>query len=175
MDEYTTKPLVRTELTSLLNHFLANKIVDVNELGTDEKSEQQAAGIAVEVKEPAAEKEVKQLDILLAKKSPIETKLFSMLLDELKFNYQTSTSFNALLKDIKAKNPRMVLVDKEMADIDYSLLKETVDGLANKTAIVMMVDPASRENTEHNEIADEIINNLVNKDLLRLIVEKYTK
>lgn len=39
----------------------------------------------------------------------------------------------------------------------------------------MMVDPAARENTEHNEIADEIINNLVNKDLLRLIVEKYTK
>jgi len=175
MDEYTTKPLVRTELTSLLNHFLADKIIDVNEIQADQTDAQQPSENATEAKVPAVEKEVKQLDILLAKKSPIETKLFSMLLDELKFNYVTSSSFNALLKEIKAKNPRMILVDKEMADMDYALLKETVDGLAAKTAIVMMVDPASRENTEHNEIADEIINNLVNKDLLRLIVEKYTK
>ncbi len=175
MDEYTTKPLVRTELTSLLNHFLADKIIDVTDLELAQETEKEVAGAAQGSEEPAVVKEVKTLDILLSKKSPIETKLFSMLLDELKFNYMTSASFKALLKDIKAKNPRMVLIDKEMADIDYALLKETVDGLANKTAIVMMVDPASRENTEHNEIADEIINNLVNKDLLRLIVEKYTK
>ena len=32
MDEYTTKPLVRTELTSLLNHFLSHKIIDINEI-----------------------------------------------------------------------------------------------------------------------------------------------
>ena len=79
-----------------------------------------------------------------------------------------------LIEDLKLKNPRVILIDKELPGIDYALLKETVDGLANKTSIVMMVDPAARENTEHNEIADEIINNLVNKDLLRLIVEKYT-
>jgi signal transduction histidine kinase/CheY-like chemotaxis protein len=186
MDEYTTKPLVRTELTSLLNHFLADKIVDIDELGTEEESTPVEEPKAVEtvptpeptpepVVAPAPVEEVQTLDILLAKKSPIETKLFSMLLDELKCDYVTSSSFNALLDDIKAKNPRMVLIDKEMAGIDYALLKETVDKLPNKTAIVMMVDPAAQENTEHNEIADEIINNLVNKDLLRLIVEKYTK
>ena len=182
MDEYTTKPLVRTELTSLLNHFLADKIIDVTDLEQAQESEKEAVKVteaAQSAEEPAVEKAVEKkvetLDILLGKKSPIETKLFSMLLDELKFDYMTSSSFKALLNDIKAKNPRMVLIDREMADIDYTLLKETVDGLPNKTAIVMMVDPAARENTEHNEIADEIINNLVNKDLLRLIVEKYTK
>ncbi|WP_345975186.1 nitrate- and nitrite sensing domain-containing protein [Sulfurimonas sp. HSL3-7] len=192
MDEYTTKPLVRTELTSLLNHFLSDKIIDLADLEQGPESREEVAqevqesekevAKVVEVaeavqspEEPVAEKEVQALDILLAKKSPIETKLFSMLLDELKCDYITSASFNVLLNDIKAKNPRMVLIDKEMADIDYAVLKETVDGLPNKTAIVMMVDPAAQENTEHNEIADEIINNLVNKDLLRLIVEKYTK
>ena len=181
MDEYTTKPLVRTELTSLLNHFLSHKIIDINEI----KKEQEAAALVAEPTEASAEtaapvevtvvKEEKTLNIILTKKSPIETKLFSMLLDELKFDYVTSKSFDALIKDLKAKNPRVILIDKELPDIDYTLLKETVDGLPNKTSIVMMVDPAARENTEHNEIADEIINNLVNKDLLRLIVEKYTK
>ena len=68
----------------------------------------------------------------------------------------------------------MILIDKEMPDMDFDALKETIESLEN-TSVVMMVDPAARENTEHNEIADEIINNLVNKDLLRLIVEKYTK
>ena len=59
-----------------------------------------------------------------------------MLLDELKFDYTTSKSFDVLIKDLKAKNPRVILIDKELPDIDYALLKETVDGLPNKTSIV---------------------------------------
>ncbi len=196
MDEYTTKPLVRTELVSLLNHFLAHKIIDITEGKTVEETapvvsepapkaeepkavEPKAEAPVAKVETPKVEapvaQEKKRLDIILTKKSPIETKLFSMLLDELKFDYETSKSFDALIKDLKAKNPRVILIDREMPDIDYDLLKETVDSLESKTSIVMMVDPAQQEDTTHNEIADEIINNLVNKDLLRLIVEKYTK
>ena len=178
MDEYTTKPLVRAELTSLLNHFLADKIIDISEVKAAEKAKALAAetpeGETTEPETPVVE-EKKTLNIILTKKSPIETKLFSMLLEELKFDYETSKSFNDLIKDLKAKNPHVILIDKELPDMDFDVLKETIDGLPNKTSIVMMVDPAARENTEHNEIADEIINNLVNKDLLRLIVEKYTK
>jgi len=212
MDEYTTKPLVRTELTSLLNHFLAHKIVDIHAVGGEKQTETAVSTPAVEPKpvvqepvkptpvtpapvtpspvaqEPAvavAEKAVPQqpviaqneevLDIILAKKSPIETKLFSMLLDELKFDYNTARDFATLIEEVKAKNPRIVLIDKEIPGLDFALLKRTVDALPNKTSIVMMIDPTSPANTAHNEIADEIINNLVNKDLLRLIVEKYTK
>ena len=179
MDEYTTKPLVRAELTSLLNHFLADKIVDINELKAAEKAKQDAISgksddETAETEAPVVE-EKKTLNIILTKKSPIETKLFSMLLEELKFDYETSKSFDTLIKDLKAKNPNVILIDKELPGMDFAVLKETIDSLPNKTSIVMMVDPAARENTEHNEIADEIINNLVNKDLLRLIVEKYTK
>jgi len=178
MDEYTTKPLVRAELTSLLNHFLAHKIIDISEVKAAEKVKALAAeapeGETVETEAPVVE-EKKTLNIILTKKSPIETKLFSMLLEELKFDYETSKSFDDLIKDLKAKNPNVILIDKELPGMDFDLLKKTIDGLPNKTSIVMMVDPAARENTEHNEIADEIINNLVNKDLLRLIVEKYTK
>ena len=205
MDEYTTKPLVRAELTSLLNHFLAHKIVDIHELQAAQEIEAPSVEPTVKptveptvaptiepVVEPTVEPAVtpvetasaepeeapvveeKALDIILTKKSPIESKLFSMLLDDLKFDYETSKTFDTLIEDLKLKNPRVILIDKELPGIDYALLKETIDGLANKTSIVMMVDPAARENTEHNEIADEIINNLVNKDLLRLIVEKYT-
>ncbi len=130
---------------------------------------------SAEPEEAAVVQEEKTLDIILTKKSTIETKLFSMLLDDLKFDYKTSKSFDMLIEDLKATNPRVILIDKELPDMNFALLKETVDGLANKTSIVMMVDPAAREETENNEIADEIINNLVNKDLLRLIVEKYTK
>ncbi|MDA3946777.1 MAG: response regulator [Helicobacteraceae bacterium] len=175
MDEYTTKPLVRTELTSLLNHFLSHKIIDINEIAKQKAAETAKEEGSNTGAEPVEVIEEKRLDILLAKKSPIETKLFSMLLDELKLNFNTTKTFDTLLKDVKAKNPSMILIDREMPGIDHDLLKETVDSLPKKTSIVMMVDPAAQEDTEHNEIADEIINNLVNKDLLRLIVEKYTK
>jgi len=169
MDEYTTKPLVRTELTSLLNHFLADKIIDISE--TKDQSDDKSDGD----KDATPAKEVKRPDIILTKKSPIETKLFSMLLDELKFDFTTSKSFDALIKDLKKKNPRVVLVDKELPGIDYDLLKKTVDELKEKTSIVMMVDPTAEFDETHNEIADEVINNLVNKELLRSIVEKYIK
>jgi len=208
MDEYTTKPLVRTELTSLLNHFLAHKIVDINAIPVGDREAKPAvqqrpatpqqpvrpatpqqpvrpAPVAPEPdvvvatravpQEPLMVKNEEALDIILSKKSPIETKLFSMLLDELKFNYNTARDFATLIEEVKAKNPKIVLIDKEIPGLDFALLKRTVDTLPNKTSIVMMIDPASQGNTEHNEIADEIINNLVNKDLLRLIVEKYTK
>ena len=98
-----------------------------------------------------------------------------MLLDELKFDYSTSKSFDALIKDLKKSNPRVILVDKELPGIDFTVLKESVDALPEKTSIVMMVDPAAAQDDTHNEIADEVINNLVNKDLLRSIVEKYIK
>jgi len=173
MDEYTTKPLVRAELTSLLNHFLSHKIIDTSEVAAAESAAAEDTNAAT-APAPEPVKEVKTLDILLAKKSPIETKLFSMLLDELKLDYSTTKTFDTLIKDLKAKKPRMILIDKEMPDMDFAILKETIDDL-DETSVVMMVDPAAQENTEHNEIADEIINNLVNKDLLRLIVEKYTK
>ena len=171
MDEYTTKPLVRAELTSLLNHFLSHKIIDTSEAAV--AVAESAPATASTTAEPVPVKEVKPLDILLSKKSPIETKLFSMLLDELKLDYSTTKTFDTLIKDLKAKKPRMILIDKEMPDMDFTVLKETLDTI--DTSVVMMVDPAAQENTENNEIADEIINNLVNKDLLRLIVEKYTK
>ena len=183
MDEYTTKPLVRTELTSLLNHFLSHKIVDINDLKAEAaKSEtvvkETTSSIDASeaaVQEPTPAPEAKRLDIILTKKSPIETKLFSMLLDELKFDYITSKSFELLIRDIKAKNPRVLLIDKELPGMDFALLKETVDSLDNKTSIVMMEVPGSTDDSDNNKIADEIINNLVNKDLLRLVVEKYTK
>ncbi len=188
MDEYTTKPLVRTELTSLLNHFLSHKIVDINELKAQAEAEKgNAETVANEetststdvsdtpVQESTPAPEAKRLDIILTKKSPIETKLFSMLLDELKFDYTTSKSFETLIKDIKTKNPRVILIDKELPGMDFTLLKETVDSLDKKTSIVMMEVPGSTDDTDSNKIADEIINNLVNKDLLRLVVEKYTK
>ena len=172
MDEYTTKPLVRTELTSLLNHFLSDKIIDISELQKAENKKGATIEKATPEKATVAEK---RKDIILTKKSPIETKLFSMLLDELKFDYSTSKSFDALIKDLKKSNPRVILVDKELPGIDFTVLKESVDALPEKTSIVMMVDPAAAQDDTHNEIADEVINNLVNKDLLRSIVEKYIK
>jgi len=204
MDEYTTKPLVRAELTSILNHFLADKIIDINALPTsaeDHVAQQAKASkeapvvekveekkpevveapkdkVTVEkvstqiAEEPTVKEEIKTLDVILAKKSPIETKLFSMLLDELSFSYDTTSTFESVLKDVESKKPKMVLVDSEMNGADFNKLRSVADRA--KCSIVMMIDPASTDTTNHDK-ADEIINNLVNKDLLRLIVEKYTK
>ena len=43
LDEYTTKPLVREEIVSLLNHFLADYIIDVNTPQEEKKEEEENA------------------------------------------------------------------------------------------------------------------------------------
>ncbi len=183
LDEYTTKPLVREEIITLLNYFLADHIVDVNE---QEEAEQQAPTTTkVPEIQPIQEQEQTveenpakyKADILLAKKSPFETKLFTKILDSLNYSYEVTNNINDLQKKIEDDSYKLILFDKETETLDLEdfaqLVKSNSDKRKLPTHLVLIVDPAMPDNKNDLQYVDETIKNVINKDLLRLVIEKF--
>ena len=208
LDEYTTKPLVRAEIVSLLNHFLADHAVDpevskseivvtkAKEDNKDIKIEDAVENANFIVDEPiiqeneidtdiitadessTTKKASFKADILLAKKSPFETKLFVKLLNSLGYTYETANTTEELTNMIKDDAYKVIMFDKEFEDLDLegfsSLVKETNIGRELDTYLILVNSTSSLENNNDDALyVHEIIKNVVNRDLLRLLFEKF--
>ena len=170
LDEYTTKPLVREEIITLLNHFLADYIVDITDEASDTKEE------AVQVQSQPKAKEYTK-DILLAKKSPFEMKLFTRILDSLGYSYNVAENIDDLTRHIENDAYKLILIDKEYEDLDLKEFADLVQESSQKhnleTRLILIVDPAMQEDANDLTFVDETIKNVINKDLLRLVIEKF--
>ncbi len=239
MDEYTTKPLVRSEIISLLNHFIGHKIVDAKaivdepvqeapkkveaptpvepqkkivenevlnthlddsdfnvDLSLDEMSLdiEETPSVAEEIytpdlEEPSFEQVNDDLysedtapvpmpsqydaDILLAKKSSFENRLFKSLLDDLGYTSVVVDGIDALEDAVSTKKFKLVLFDKETSNLDIASLAGKIKDQDKDTALVMMIDPSLEADASDVNYVHEIIKNIINKDLLRLVFEKF--
>ena len=186
LDEYTTKPLVRSEIVALLNNFLSDFIVDVKSIPSDVTEiavNNEPAPFIEPTPEPTPEPMVIEepvatssytADVLLAKKSSFESKLFTKVLNSLHYSFEVATS-SAQLEDMaKTNNYKVILFDKENKDLNLESFSSLVkasnleSGLESK--LVLMSDAASDDDAQY---VDEAVKNMVNKDLLRLVIEKF--
>ena len=216
LDEYTTKPLVRTEIISLLNHFLADYIVEENsvpstiqemdesiveealqedifETVTDETETIEEAIEETDILEDVEKEEelqteeiiedeeeiipaVYKADILLSKKSTFETKFFTKILDSLGYSYELAPTAEALSEMVTSENYKVILFDRETDGIDLEKFNadvKTANSANNaSTALIIINDLAAQENDD-TLYADETIQNSVNKNLLKSVIEKY--
>ena len=261
LDEYTTKPLVRSEIISLLNNFLSDHIVEniegsasTNDTAEIESQEEFADEINIEpelalevnedvningfnktstndevenleelreeelvgdlkiddaekLKEPneqlndevdsfvevseedlineqhgdqtpiEVQKPKYKADILLAKKSPFESKLYIQILESLGYTYDVAHSKAEIDEYISSSTYKVILFDKECEDLDLIDFSKTVKNLNNgtdlDTFLILISDPSVEENPDDALYVHEIIKNVVNKDLLRLVFEKF--
>ncbi|MDP3465517.1 MAG: response regulator [Sulfuricurvum sp.] len=217
MDEYTTKPLVRNDIITLLNNFLSHKIIEINvvpksvdelisndlietqpkeaqeevailvnevpkEVIVDEIPEVESVVITEEatvLNEPEEQEIISELisafdaDILLAKQNPIEMKLFGRILDDLGYTYVSVNSTDALKSNIINKHYKLALFDKTLPNLDLKELYDIIRSNNSDISLVMLIDP--NVDTDQNDAmyVHEMIKNLVNKDLLRLVFEKF--
>ncbi len=235
LDEYTTKPLVRTDIITLLNHFLADYIVDVDVVNQDEKIEDiieetseiiklpedviEEVKIDIEMPEEVIEevkadieipekielpekvqekmvipielpKEVQPVlnenkqesykaDILLAKKSAFESKLYIQLLEALGYTYVIANSFQELQNLTDNDTYKLILFDKEMDGLNLNSFSSKIKELNNSrdlnSYLVLINDLEVPADFDDYVYVDESIKNVVNKDLLRLVFEKFIK
>ncbi len=258
LDEYTTKPLVRSEIVSLLNHFLADYIIDVTEvphsiedikekvvavvppiekvLEVQEDPEEiitleeeentpnvqesvETIELSEDIEEEVAleeeiidtpeeiedvvtleedvidtpekiedivtlEEEIPEVkdytykaDILLAKKSPFESKLFIKIITALNYSYEVANSVNELYQMSSTNNYKVVLFDKELDELNMkhlaSIIKESHALNSLTTSLVVMNDPSTAEDENDASYVQESIKNVINRDLLRLVLEKF--
>ncbi len=170
LDEYTTKPLVRTDILAILNNFLSAYIVDDKSSETVE--EEVPEEIEKEVKTPSFD-----ADILLANKSPFETKLFEKLLQALGYKYEVAKDAEELSIMTKERLYKLVIFDKAIQELNLGefskLVSERNSQKAIKTHLILLDNSSSAINNEEREYVDEIISNSISKDLLRLMCEKF--
>ena len=199
MDEYTTKPLIRSEIISLLNQFISHKIVEVSdeepaaeeeETPVETAPTEEPVAEAVEetvipedvpleptgdetVEEPESAAQEYKADIIMAKKSMIESKLYSRLLDELGYTYESVSSADELNEALTNGRYKLVLFDKELKGVSLEELNRNALDSDPDTSLVMLVDPSKPDNNGDAAYVHEIVRNVINKDLLRLVFEKF--
>jgi len=181
LDEYTTKPLVRAEIISLLNHFLADYLVEVS--STENIVEDKAVEFVVEKEKEETvieiEEEIKteyKADILLAKKSSFETKFFTKILDSLGYSYKVANSGDELQSLVEESSYKVLFVDNKTNNLDLKNLSELVKSTNTQRDLntkLVLIASAMEDNTNELSLVDERIENTVNKDLLKLLIEKF--
>ncbi|MCF6330360.1 MAG: ATP-binding protein [Sulfurimonas sp.] len=210
LDEYITKPLVRSEIVSILSHFLLDHIVEVNldnsseskesskvneleEFSTQELEEPEEPIIIkipqtedfntqeievdeTEPEEPAQKAEYKA-DILLSKKSLFETKLYANLLTSLGYTYHDVHTLSELYKEINNESYKLIMLDKECEGLSLESIHTDIYTSAQKTnlstKVVLISDPLTIKIDEDEKYVDEIINNIIDKNQLKSLLEKY--
>jgi len=243
LDEYTTKPLVRTEIITLLNIYLSDFIVDndeleemkkekiisqevvsvsdevkvheieevinsneettdiiVEDLKLDEEKIEEIESVNVESEAPEIEElnfdilststdndekivvetntetVIYKADVLIAKKSSFEIKMFSKIISSLGFSFDTASNYEELLDLIELNSYKTILFDKGIPELDLVELSTKVEELSNvtqlKSNLILMAD-SSEDKTESSKYVQEIISNGVNSDVLRLVIEKF--
>ncbi len=233
MDEYTTKPLVRTEIINILNSFLAHKIVEFKSVPkssqdmidsgeaeapvaqtfsepifdtpteptfaepaesfddsiVDDSSfddfipadePQTAPAFTDEIEAPLPQITPDEIadsgysaDILLVKQNTLEGRLFSKILDDLGYTYKVVKSFDAFKKDIQNSSYKLALFDKKLEQLDLKELYDIIKLNDLDLSLVMLMDPSESEDDSDAMYVHEIVKNVINKDLLRLIFEKF--
>ncbi|RUM45937.1 MAG: hybrid sensor histidine kinase/response regulator [Hydrogenimonas sp.] len=212
LDEYTTKPLVREEIISILKKFLGDKVYskqeaeEQNEPQTEEKVEnspqeeeeieisfdtiKDETGHVNQTREEALSSpkenmvEVAQQtevtaqpnpdQILVLKKSSLEGKIFVNILLELGYKAESVNTIDELTMHVDDKTA-VIFVDKEIEGLNLASLHQEVKKVAPHAALIIVHDPSTTITDEERAFFDETIINHVNRDLIRLIVEKFIK
>ncbi|SFV66275.1 BarA sensory histidine kinase (= VarS = GacS) [hydrothermal vent metagenome] len=203
LDEYTTKPLVRAEIVTLLNHFLLDHIVDAEETvpaNVDAIKEKVQEPVAESQKEVVEEKVVKEqetqeestkevtieeplkkveykADILLAKRTPFETKLFAKILDTLGHSYEIVSTADELKEKLAHNAYKAILFDKDLEKLDLatftSFVQEQNEQKGIKSALILITNESIPEDTTALSSIDEVVKSVVNRDSLENVIKKF--
>lgn len=183
LDEYTTKPLVRSEIISVLNNFLAEFIVETDDMPKVLAEHTENANIQDVIVEKLSESQNHttpeyRADILIAKKSAFETRLYIKVIEAMGgLTYEIASSLIDFQELINNYSYKVVLFDKEYSDLDVQEIASSIRKLSisNKleTHVVLVDDSIQKDASQHIEYVDEIIDNVVNRDLLKSLFTKY--
>ena len=145
------------------------KNIDLDELDSDSTTQNQ------QTKE--TEQEAYKADILLIKNSAFEAKLFSKLLTSLGYTFEIATSVEELNNLISTSKYKIIIFDEECEELNIEELSKSVKASNEKTGLttnlILISDQENEDNENLSLYVQEIIKNVVNKDSLKRVFEKF--
>jgi len=180
LDEYITKPIKKESILNVLNMFIQNKIDTGENQNEDEivilKNDTDGETISEEEME-TLKPEVEQKNILVFKKSPIETKIFSSIISKMFENVEMAKNIDDFKDKIDKYFYKLVIFDKEISSLNTeeiaNFIKEAnTRQKAGKTKTILFIDSSSNVNEEDDLLFDTIISNSINKNDLDKIIKE---
>lgn len=193
-DEYLPKPITRHDILQLLESYNIPLKSEKSPLTTETAEEvpqreegssaEEAETALTEVREKPAERILPESggaaeaavhdSILVYKKSRVETKIFEKVLSQLYDHVDIATGTNQFLDMIVKNNYRVIMVDNEIADLDFDDLFNRIEKRDDTTVLLFrsfdsIVDDQTRSRF------DEVLINSADKVYLKLILDNYLK
>jgi len=164
LDEYITKPLVKSEVVGVLKKFLSDKIV-VDGRGEAKKEAKPAKSEAKAA--PAKAREAgEHRPVLICKKSLLESKLLGKIVESLGVEHKIASSFGECMKLAQSGGYEAIFIDKEIEGFDpdaVARLKES------GVKVVLFVES---ESDEDKRIADVVRPNYFDRNVIEEIFER---
>ncbi len=110
-------------------------------------------------------------DVLVIKKSSLETNLFCKVIESLDYECDKAAGLEEGIEKTGENGYKVIVVDAELDGFDIDKLKEST----SDSKIVVVRDSLTSLDEKTKEEADEVINNFANQDTLRLVLEKFIK
>ncbi|MGM0623223.1 MAG: nitrate- and nitrite sensing domain-containing protein [Campylobacterota bacterium] len=193
LDEYTTKPLVINEIVTILEKLIGTKAVEIDPddaHDAENESEEQPQTPQETEQEPKAqasnddsvtldldtfEGEIKDNNdkILLLKDNPLEAKMFEKIISNLGHTVTIVDNFSDLVdKGMNENDPyKLILADKYAAGFEI----KSVAKLNKITPVVMLIHSKDEPSETETESVTEVIKNFINKELLKLVIQKHSR
>ena len=111
--------------------------------------------------------------MLFRSQNGLELKLFTRILDDLGYTYKSVTSSEQLKAELQERRYKLALFDKTLNGLLLKDLYDIIHTIKSDTSLVMLIDPSVPEDADDAMYVHEIIKNIINKDLLRLVFEKF--
>ena len=185
LDDYLPKPTKEEQIKELvIKYDVYNENIQISD-SEDEEIADELQEDEIIAQEEAVKKEadlseeelLKQNDrenILVYKKSMVESKIFEKVLGQLYQKVQIAENTNEFLKKVREDNYKVIMVDKEIIDLDMQDLLDTISDRKLTTLLLFrsfdsIVDDQTRRDF------DEVLINSADKVYLKLILDNYLK
>ncbi len=178
-DEYLPKPITSKDILDLLQSYhiplKSDTEAESAETAADEAQPETAEHAAGETAETPAETELHAEErggILVYKKSKVETKIFEKVLSQLYENVETASSTYDFLERIVKHDYRVIMVDNEIADLDFDDLFNRIEK-RDDTTVLLFRSFDSIVDDQTRTAFDEVLINSADKVYLKLILDNY--
>ncbi|MDR0407687.1 MAG: response regulator [Campylobacteraceae bacterium] len=190
LDEYVTKPIKKDAILRVLNMFIPEKSAPdpkveqaiekkfesilSRDTNTNQDAQVQVVAPKIDI-QPAASFDLK--DVLVFKKTQIETKIFAQVIKQLNSSVSTVSSIEEFKNELGNSHFRIIIVDKEIGEDTLKMVVDTAKETENihnrgHIAIVLFYDI---DTPSQNEAAkfDEVRRNVISKQSLKSLIAKY--
>jgi CheY-like chemotaxis protein len=194
-DEYLPKPITQHDILQLLHSYhiplkserdTAKKREEEHPEPTKAEQEKESEAavensalevpdterILPETKEAASDND--RGNILVYKKSKVETKIFEKVLSQLYNKVDIASNTNQFLDMIVKNNYKVIMVDNEIADLDFEDLFNRIEKRKDTTVLLFRSFDSIVDDQTRSEF-DEVLINSADKVYLKLILDNYLK